>query len=160
MSSLDSSRRGSPGQALRLQKLETDLPDAPSQKDTQGCVYSMRWSSETSKSRQGERNKGHLQAVGKKKRTSEQHCNRLGEPDPRWEEGLEGSGKRQTVEPRRFECSWGRVYSSWWETSDGLTTGAQKTRQRGKNGDHWQLWKTPKLHKKGNKWIPLTILTM
>lgn len=43
----------------------------------------------------------------KKKRTSDRHYNRLGEPDPRWEEGLEGSGKRQTVEPRRFECAWG-----------------------------------------------------
>lgn len=42
-----------------------------------------------------------------KKKTSEQHCNRLGEPDPRWEEGLEGSGKRQTVEPRRFKCTLG-----------------------------------------------------
>ena len=149
MSSLDSSRRGSPGQALHLRKLETDLPVAPSQKDTQGCVYSMRWSSETRKSRQGERNKGHLQAVGgKKKCTSERHCNRLGEPDPRWEEGLEGSGKRQTVEPRRFECSWGRVYSPRWEASGGLTTGAQKTRQRGKNRDHCQLWKTPNCSRK------------
>lgn len=43
----------------------------------------------------------------KKKKTSEQHCNRLGEPEPRWEEGLEGSRKRQTVEPRRFKRTLG-----------------------------------------------------
>ena len=153
-SSLDSSLRGSPAQALRLQKPETDLPDAPSQKYTQRCVYSMRWSNETRKSGQGERNKGHLQAV-KKKKASDRHCNRLEEPGPRWEEGLEGSGKRPTVEPGRFECAWGDS-----TVLSGLTTGAQKTRQRGKNGDHCQLWKTPKLHKKGIKWIPLTVLTM